>query len=400
MASAISRAREQALSGGGSGEYLDNNTLIDNLLVFGIIDVVDDRGGGFNGNDRWIVKVEPFYDGEQDPAGLITLTDNPARRKFMNALAQELDDLEKKNEDAFIGPCVMVKLKGKNYRYIEIVDFDTDTNKPIYPPGAVPAAAKVEEEMRPRRPRSGSAPTEATAADPGASTQRASSSAPAEVARPNFAEAVEAKADASPARDESAPRRTRSRRTAEESDRASEFPPIKIWAKAHNFEVPEGRGRPKTEVKLAYEKAKAEFEGATDGEDAVVQLDQQAPSRSRQRRAAAQDKPYQGSSREVEEELAARAAESARTHSAQIPVGAPSRDVRPPASGGQTAQELTWKPGMPGVSIEPCPSCNEHPRDRIFPTGEEGQYGLVHLCAATGEQKMMEAVPVTDQESG
>lgn len=387
MASVLSRAREQAMKGMGAGEWLDNDTLIANQLVFYITDVRDDRGGGFSGNDRWVVRVEPFYDGEEDPDGLISLTDNPARRKFMNVLDEELSSLVEKNEDPVIGPCVMVRLKGRNYRYIEIVDWDDKSKQPTLPPGAIPAGARVEEEMRPpRRPRGGAQ------AEP-EQTQEAQ--------RP-FAEAAEVKAEASPAR-RSAPKNadpdkvrevvertippTRTARSTTdnasapsastaafpESVDSSAFPPIKIWAKANGFEVPEGRGRVKANVKEAYEAAKAAAEGRTVHEVA--------------------EKPYQGDTRAVEAELAQNAAEQTRQAEPVIVSTGPSRPSRGEAQG---AREVVYRAGMSGRTINPCPACGKHIHDRIFPAVElgPGRYALVHAgCEAGGDQAMMEAIP-------
>lgn len=399
MSSVLSRAREQAMRGAGAGEWLDNDTLIQNQLVFYIIDVRDDRGGGFNGNDRWVIRVEPFYDNEEDPDGLISLTDNPARRKFMDVLDQELSKLVEQNEEPVIGPCVMVRLKGKNYRYIEIVDWDEQNKRPILPQGAVPAGARVEEEMRPRRPRANGQPR--VDDHPGSATQPEPEQ---EQEQRPFAEAVEAKAEASPAQPpfptaqsttdnasdrsasaaespESAPssasRKTRrAAATTEQSTLSTssrpvttasigEFPPIKVWAKANNFEVPEGRGRVKREVKEAYEAAKAAYEAGQDPASPVPPM-----------------QPYVGDAREVEEELARNAASRTRTSDKGV-------------------QEIVFRPGMPGTSIQPCPACGKHIHDRIFPLGEpgSGKFALVHAgCEAGGEQAMMEAVPDLSQE--
>lgn len=359
MSSAISRAREQAMTGGG-GDYLDNDTLITEQQVFAIIDVQEDRGGGFAGQDRWIVKVEPFFEDQGDPEGLITLTDNPARRKFMQVLINELNELEKKGGDVFIGPCCLVRLKGKSYRYIEIVEWDDDKKAPILPNGAVLAGARVEEDLRPARPRS-----RAGASSP----EPLTSSTSAEAAPRSFVEADAGKTE--PVSAATAP--------------SAEFPPIKEWAKRHGYDVPVGRGRVKAEVKAAYEKAKA---GASyDDEEVVVQLDQARPSR------------YQGTADEVEaglEETATEIAqkpEAPRTRPAQVPVGAPSRAVSPPVSGAQTAREQVWQPGMAGVSVESCPDCGKHIHDRIFPTGDGG-YALIHAqCENGGEQRVMPATP-------
>lgn len=388
MASVLSRAREQAMKGVGAGEWLDNDTLIANQLVFYITDVRDDRGGGFSGNDRWVVRVEPFYDGEEDPDGLISLTDNPARRKFMNVLDEELTSLVDKNEDPVIGPCVMVRLKGKNYRYIEIVDWDDAGKQPMLPNGAVPAGARVEEEMRPpRRPR-GNAQAEPEQAQ--------------EAQRP-FAGAAEAKAEASPAR-RSAPRNadpeevrevvertipptrtaphttvsasapSASTAASPESVDSSAFPPIKVWAKANGFEVPEGRGRVKTNVKEAYEAAKT----AAEAEQA--------------------SKPYQGDTRAVEAELAQNAAEQARQAEPVIVSTGPSRPSRGEAQG---AREIVYRAGMSGRTVNPCPACGKHIHDRIFPAAElgPGRYALVHAgCEAGADQAMMEAIPDQGEE--
>lgn len=389
------------MKGAGAGEWLENDALIANQLVFYITDVRDDRGGGFSGNDRWVVRVEPYYDGEEDPTGLISLTDNPARRKFMAVLDQELEDLLKRGEDPVIGPCCMVRLKGKNYRYIEIVDWDDENKHPILPAGAVPAGARVEEDMRPpRRPR----------AEPSNGQPEQ-----AEEAKRPFAEAVEAKAEAAPAivpaEVPPTPKRpARSRKTnaangptapskteAVSGPTEAEFPSLREWAIANNHPVPAGPGRYKKDVKEAYERAKAASLGV--GEFAAVDPTPEPADGSSRR------KPYQGDTEDVERELAIRAAKGAVPEPAQVPVGAPSRQHAPlrsntPQGEALAAQEVTFRPGMSGTSVDPCPACGKHAHDRIFPSAESSSgYALVHArCEAGGEQKMMEAVPDEEAE--
>jgi hypothetical protein len=106
-------------------------------------------------------------------------------------------------------------------------------------------------------------------------------------------------------------------------------------------------------------------------------------------------KPYQGDSRDVEAELARRAAENAQTHVADIPVGAPSRQSRGEAV---AAREVVFRPGMSGTSVAPCPACGKHVHDRVFPNADGSNgYALVHArCEAGGEQMMMEATPDQD----
>lgn len=358
MPSALQRAREQAMKGMGDGEWLENDALIGRQAPFVITDVRDDRGGGFQGADRWVLRVEPFDENEEFPDGLVSLTDNPARRKFMGVLDQELDSKLKQGQDPVIGPCVMVRLKGKNYRYNEIVDWDENENRPILPPGAVMAGARVEEDMRPpRRPR-------AAQSEP----------APPEVQRPFAGAVAESKAEAAPA----AP----SRRQAKAA------PAPEPVAPPENGEVPSlveyardkygyKRGRVANDIKAEYEAKYGEGEQRLDPKPAA----------------------YQGSVDDVDDELAQRAvamaaARSAPLEPADVPVSAPNRRAIPGYDDGQQAQEIRFRPGMTGTSLNACPSCGKKIHDRIFPTNEGSGYALVHArCEAGGDQQMMEATP-------
>lgn len=390
MSTALSRAREEAMKGGG--DWLENDTLIANQLIFNISDVRDDRGGGFQGADRWVLRVEPYYEEDEDPVGLISLTDNPARRKFMDVIDRELEELVGKGEDPVIGPCVMVRLKGKNYRYIEIVDWNPEEQKPILPQGAILAGARADEDMRPPRPRE----------------QRAQRDQVKDERRP-FAGAAEAQREASPARPpiptappttdnasapsasspaspesgtSSAPQRRRRAATTEQSTPStssrpaqtapteSGFPTIMKWAAQQGLQA---SGRPSRELQQRYAAAKSAWE-AGQGQT---------------------NPPYQGTTEDVEQELAQRAAESARTDFAEVPASAPNR--RPNLARGEApaAQEIRFRAGMGGWTVQACDACGIKIHDRIFPTTEsETGYALVHTrCDAGGEQKMMDAIP-------
>lgn len=384
MASAISRAREAALSAGG--EYLNNEDLIVNQRVFVIVDLREDEGGF---GPCWRVSVEPFFDEDEDPTGILTLPENPARRKFMITIQKELDELEKKGEDTFIGPCTLVKLKGKKSRYMEIVDWDLETGQPILPPGAT-LAGKVEEEVRTRRPRS----QNGQAAEP----------EPEPEAKRPFVEAVEAKAEPSPAVVPAAAEPKPASRRRVKSDSGSnahpsptttgDFPPIKIWAKAHGYEIPEGRGRVKNEIKQEYEQAKAD--AALYGEDVapIVKLDPSPDAPTSQRRRAAS----RGVNQMMETDASDEAAEPVATRPAQVGAGAPRRAVNLAAGEAPAAQEMTFRPGMQGRSLAPCEACGQHIQDRIFPTGVPGNYALIHTgCTAGGEQSVMEAEPIAEE---
>lgn len=404
MTSSISKAREAATS--VSGDYLNNDWLISNQLVFVITDVREDEGGF---GPCWRLNIEPYAEDDEDPLGILTMPDNPSRRKFMVSIGGDLDEKEIKGEDVFIGPCVLVKLKGKRTSYMEIVDWDEANSRPILPPGAQ-MAGRIEEEVRVRRPRASSqAPT---TAQPEPTPQ------PTEQARP-FVEAVEAKAEPSPADvlPAASKRRSQSRQSAPDKSRLpvptpdarsetgsgpayvspGEFPPIKVWAKQHGFDVPEGRGRVKADIKEAYERAKkdAKLYGedvvgeAIDEANNVVPLDPTSGStrgRTRHGRAAASS--------------ASTSQEDVRTKNltrpAQVGAGAPARTTRPPEGGAQNAQEMIFAPGMQGRTLEACDTCNQHISDRIFPTGADGEYALIHTCPNTNEQAVMPATPVTD----
>jgi len=401
--SVLSRAREEAMRGSGKyeGEFLENDALIANQLVFLITDVIDDRGGGFNGQDCWRLRVEPFEEGDEAPDGIVTLTDNPARRKFMSVLDKELNELLQKGSDPVIGPCVMVRLKGKNYRFNDIVDWDVNAQRPVLPDGAVLAGQRVEDDMRPQRPRRGQPQPE-----------------PEESQRP-FAGAVEAKAEAPAA--SSRPARTVTDRDEEFTEHppfqtapdttgsasapsvstaefpesvSSSAPPKRRSRRAATTEppTPSIAETAPTEVLTLIEFAR-KYHGYTRG-----RVSNEAKA-AHEKYLAGQNVPagaYQGSSDDVERELAIQAAKHAVPEPADVPVSAPNRQMIPGYDDGAHAQQITYKAGMGGTSKEACPSCGKKIHDRIFPTGEPGSnsYALVHArCEAGGEQIMMEALP-------
>jgi len=345
------------------GDYLNNDDLIRDQSVFAIIDVVEDRGGGFGGNDRWVVKVIPYDDQDEAPDGLITLSDNAARRKFMLVLQDELDNLEKAGDNVEIGPCTLVRLKGRSNFYYEIVDWDLERKAPMLPDGAQLAGQRMEEEMRPRRPRS----------DGRARTKEEPEQRP-------FAEAVEAKAEASPAKKAAKPAA---------APVTGEFPPIKIWAKEHGYEVPEGRGRVKAEIKKAYERAKEDaglYGQDVAGDNHVApakpkEVDNIVPMR-RAQQAKVVDLPQEP----------VRRARTTPERPAEVPPTAPSRPAIPPEGGAQRASEIVFRAGMTGTSQKPCPGCGETIHERIFPTGTPGEFALLHDCPA-GEPVPLPATP-------
>ena len=373
MSSPISRAREDAMQAGGDDPYLNNDELISNQAVFGIVDIIEEQGRGFAGGNRWVLKVEPYFEDDEQPKGLITLADNSARNRFMKRLIKELDDLEEAGADVVIGPVVLVMLKGKNNRYIDIADWDQERNEAILPEGSVLASAKIEEDLRPTRPRSdGRVRTRETAEGRGASTSEEISSVSTPRAAPSFAEADEGKAaPASAAIAADGEGKPRSRR--ERPGKPKEFPAIKEWAKSEGLSVPEGRGRVKAEIRQAYDKAKAYWE--------------------REQSRGTPNAFTQGSSRDVEDELAAQATRRAQTptRAARPPTGGPTRPealIQP--GGGHSAQEMVFTPGMSGVTIEPCPACKKKIHDRVFPDDEIlGGYALIHTCEADGEQRKL-----------
>src|SRR5262249_51810604 len=172
-----------------------------------------------------------------------------------------------------------------------------------------------------------------------------------------------------------------------------ESPPIKEWARSQGIDMP-ARGRPSNDIRRAYDEAKSAWEQGLDPTNTLTAssgMPTSGRSRSEGRRKA-----YQGNSTDVEQELARVAAESARTAPAEVPASAPTRQASAARGEALNAQEIKFRPGMGGTSIEPCPSCGERIHDRIFPVGEPGtnKYALVHArCPSGGDQQMMEAIP-------
>src|SRR6266446_7550454 len=101
------------------GDYLDKDELIREQEPFAITSVVFDSVGHSFG-PRWVVSVQPWFEDQESPAGLITFTNNPTRQPVYEDLQAQIEE----NGNEPIGPIVLVKGKSnKGYRFYSFADW-------------------------------------------------------------------------------------------------------------------------------------------------------------------------------------------------------------------------------------------------------------------------------------
>jgi hypothetical protein len=142
------------------GDYLNKDDLIRNQdEPFGVKNCVFDEKGG-NYGARWVLTLIPWFDGQEDPKGLLTFDANPTRNPFFEDLQVQIEE----NDNDAIGPLTLVKGKTqKGFRYYTLDDWTEDG--PANGPAPVDAPAPAP--ARPARPAASAPEPEAAAkADP------------------------------------------------------------------------------------------------------------------------------------------------------------------------------------------------------------------------------------------
>jgi hypothetical protein len=130
------------------GDYLDKDELIRDQEPMGIASVAFDSVGS-NFGPRWIVSVQPWFEGQDGPTGLITFTNNATRTPLFEDLQAQIEE----NGNEPIGPVVLIKGKSQQgYRFYTFGDWDE--------PQAVAAVSAPP--TRPARPTVAPEPTPAT----------------------------------------------------------------------------------------------------------------------------------------------------------------------------------------------------------------------------------------------
>lgn len=121
------------------GDYLDKDELVRDQEPMGIKSVTFDATGSQFG-PRWVCSVEPWYEGQDGPEGLVTFTNNPTRQPIFEDLQAQIE--EAGNES--IGPVTLIRAKTqKGFRVYTFADYDD---------GQAPAAVAAEPKPRPTAP--------------------------------------------------------------------------------------------------------------------------------------------------------------------------------------------------------------------------------------------------------
>jgi hypothetical protein len=131
-----------------SGDYLDKDELIRDQNPMGIASCVFDPTHTYSGNaaPRWVLSVEPWFEDQEDPTGLVTFSSNPTRNPMFEDFQAQIEE----NHNEPIGPVVLVKEKSqKGFRFYTLADWsETPVSAPVPAPTATPTPARP----RPQRP--------------------------------------------------------------------------------------------------------------------------------------------------------------------------------------------------------------------------------------------------------
>lgn len=387
--SVFSKLKEE--NQGGNGDYLTAGDMATEMIPFGISRVKWDEGGGYKGADRWLLDVYAWYEDDlltnDSDTGKLGLGPNQGRDKLMGATQKYIED-----QGEPVGPCVLVRVKTKGQKsgrnsFLDLVPWDEETEQPVTdleiveaeeeeapapPPtrarrsaqpapsrGARPARGQEpepEDEPRPTRgSRAARSPEPESAPEPApARRRRAAVSEPEPEERVSRPFVVPAEEEASePQRDEAD--EFLAELFAADPDYAPTNTEIRTWALKKGIQVAP-KGKLATNVTEAFWDA---VDGLYPEEEAQREAAAAAPVVTRPKAAA----PVQQGERKAAHGMTVR------------PDGKP---LTPNA--GESAQEITYTPGMNGVSIEPCPNCNQTIEERIFPPTEGEGLVMVHMC--------------------
>jgi hypothetical protein len=135
----MSRANSKLPPTLGGGEYLEKDDLVRDQNPMAIANVVFDSTGSSFG-PRWVVSVEPWYEGQDDPQGLLTFTNNPTRQPVFEDLQAQIEE----SGEQRIGPVTLIRAKTqKGYRFYTFADFvEQDSNVVAMPVPEVPTSTR------------------------------------------------------------------------------------------------------------------------------------------------------------------------------------------------------------------------------------------------------------------
>jgi hypothetical protein len=115
----MSRANSKLPPSTGGGEYLDKDEIVRDQNPMAIANVVFDSVGTQFG-PRWVVSVEPWYEDQDGPTGLLTFTNSPTRQPVFEDLQAQIEE----NGEDRIGPVTLIRAKSqKGYRFYTFADF-------------------------------------------------------------------------------------------------------------------------------------------------------------------------------------------------------------------------------------------------------------------------------------
>jgi hypothetical protein len=115
MPGVMSRARATI----PQGDYLDKDELIREQEPFAIVSIAFDQVGHSFG-PRWVCTLAPWFDDQEGPNGLLTMTANPTRNPMFEDLQAQIEE----NNNEPIGPLTLIKGKSqKGYRFYTFEDW-------------------------------------------------------------------------------------------------------------------------------------------------------------------------------------------------------------------------------------------------------------------------------------
>jgi hypothetical protein len=153
----MDRARRQIPA---SGDYLDKENLVRDQEPMALVSVSYDERPSNTWGPRWVVTIQPWYEDQETPHGLLTFTALPTRNPVFEDLQAQIEE----NGNEPVGPVVLIREKSqKGFRYYTFSDFNEDgagSEQPAVPvPAPAPRAARpaapapVETEPKPKRGR-------------------------------------------------------------------------------------------------------------------------------------------------------------------------------------------------------------------------------------------------------
>lgn len=153
----MSRANSRIPPTVGGGQYLDKDDLIRDQEPMGIKSVNFDSNGSQFG-PRWVISVQPWFEDQDGPTGLLSFTNSPTREPVFEDLQVQIEE----NGNEPVGPVVLVKGKSqKGYRFYTFSDWSEDGEQEPAPVLPMPT-----QQVRPPKPAAVQATTETVPVGP------------------------------------------------------------------------------------------------------------------------------------------------------------------------------------------------------------------------------------------